>query len=133
MQTIVFVCEHGSAKSVVAAAYFNWLAEERGINARAISRGTSPDAALHPAAVDGLSHDGLTPPPATPCEVSPDELASAARIVTFCHLPPEWAAMVSVEAWSAPPISVDYVASRAVIVESVKDLLERLSVGPSAR
>jgi hypothetical protein len=27
--TIVFVCEHGAAKSVIAAAYFNKLAQEK--------------------------------------------------------------------------------------------------------
>jgi hypothetical protein len=28
VQTILFVCEHGSAKSVIAAAHFNRLAEQ---------------------------------------------------------------------------------------------------------
>jgi hypothetical protein len=28
--TIVFVCEHGAAKSLVATAYFNKIAAERG-------------------------------------------------------------------------------------------------------
>ena len=35
-QTIVFVCEHGSAKSVVAAAHFDRLAGERGLGLRAV-------------------------------------------------------------------------------------------------
>ena len=38
--TILFVCEHGSAKSVVAAAHFNQIATARGLPFRAISRGT---------------------------------------------------------------------------------------------
>ena len=32
---VVFVCEHGAAKSLIAAAYFNKLAGERGLSARA--------------------------------------------------------------------------------------------------
>jgi protein-tyrosine-phosphatase len=41
---IVFVCEHGAAKSVIAAAWFNRLATERGLLERAIYRGASRDA-----------------------------------------------------------------------------------------
>ncbi len=51
--TILFVCEHGSAKSVVAAAHFNRIAAARGLPFRAISRGTVPDAEMAPAAVKG--------------------------------------------------------------------------------
>jgi protein-tyrosine-phosphatase len=53
-QTVVFVCEHGSAKSVVAAANFNRLAGERGLGLRAVSRGTDPDAEIAPNAEAGL-------------------------------------------------------------------------------
>ena len=38
---VVFVCEHGAAKSVIATAYFNKLAAERGLPFRATFRGTS--------------------------------------------------------------------------------------------
>ncbi len=43
---IVFVCEHGAAKSVIAATYFNKLANEKGLNLKAIARGTHPDQEL---------------------------------------------------------------------------------------
>lgn len=46
--TVLFVCEHGSAKSVVAAAHFNRLAEQRGLPFHAISRGTAPDEEMAP-------------------------------------------------------------------------------------
>ena len=36
---VIFVCEHGAAKSVVATAYFNKLASERGLPYRASFRG----------------------------------------------------------------------------------------------
>ena len=39
---VVFVCEHGAAKSVVATAYFNKLAAERNLPFRATFRGTVP-------------------------------------------------------------------------------------------
>ena len=41
-ETVVFVCEHGSAKSVIAAAHFNHLAAEKGLPYRAIARGCAP-------------------------------------------------------------------------------------------
>src|SRR3954466_12315897 len=34
--TVVFVCEHGAAKSVIATTYFNKIAAERGLKARAL-------------------------------------------------------------------------------------------------
>src|SRR5690242_16385787 len=59
--TVLFVCEHGSAKSVVAAAHFNRIAAERGLPFRAIARGTVPEPGMAPAAVKGLLEDGLKP------------------------------------------------------------------------
>jgi protein-tyrosine-phosphatase len=47
-KTIIFVCEHGAAKSVIAAAYFNRFAEQRGLNLRAAARGTNPDDRNYP-------------------------------------------------------------------------------------
>ena len=37
-RTVVFVCEHGSAKSLVAASLFDRMAKERGVAVRAVSR-----------------------------------------------------------------------------------------------
>src|SRR5687768_1704313 len=56
---VVFVCEHGTAKSVIALAHFQKLARERGLPLRAISRGSSPDPALPPFMVSGLRGDGF--------------------------------------------------------------------------
>jgi hypothetical protein len=56
---VVFVCEHGSVKSVVAAALFNELASQRGVSIRAISRGTDPDAGIPQPVRDGMKAEGL--------------------------------------------------------------------------
>jgi arsenate reductase (thioredoxin) len=42
-RNIVFVCLHGAAKSVIAAAYVQRLAESRGWNIRATSVGIDPE------------------------------------------------------------------------------------------
>jgi hypothetical protein len=57
--TILFICEHGAAKSVIAAAYFDKLAKERGLKYRAAYRGTNPDPTLAVAAVKGLKEDEM--------------------------------------------------------------------------
>ncbi len=56
-KTILFVCEHGAAKSVVAAAYFNRLAEEKGLNYKTVFRGTKPDSLLSAGTIKGLKMD----------------------------------------------------------------------------
>ena len=53
-QTVVFVCEHGAAKSVLAAAYFNRFAAQMGLDMQAVARGTKPDQELSPQTVKGL-------------------------------------------------------------------------------
>src|SRR5437870_6278032 len=60
--SVVFVCEHGAAKSVIATAYFNKLAAERGLPYRAIFRGTLPQTALSERTVEALRADGVVVP-----------------------------------------------------------------------
>jgi arsenate reductase (thioredoxin) len=39
---VLFVCEHGNVKSLMAASYFNQLARERRLPFQAVSRGSPP-------------------------------------------------------------------------------------------
>lgn len=129
---VVFVCLHGAAKSVVAAAHFRALAAERGLTMGAVATGTEPDAALTPAAVAGLARDGLgsvdTP---RPRPVTLHDLRSAARVVSFgCDLR---GADVPVERWDdVPAVGDDYEAARDAIVGRVRTLIDDLA-GPTAR
>ena len=43
---VVFVCEHGSVKSLVAMEHFNRRARERGLPYQAVARGLAPDRAV---------------------------------------------------------------------------------------
>jgi len=125
--TIVFVCEHGSAKSVVAAAHFNQLAAERGSGLRAVSRGTDPDAEIAPNAEAGLRADGLAFVERSPARLTLADVAGAAHVVTFCELPASYAAVAPVERWDdVPPVSEDYAKARDEIVERLSRLLEEL-------
>lgn len=128
-KTVLFVCEHGSAKSVVAAAHFNRLASERGLDARAISRGTDPDAAAHPAAIAGLAADGLQPG-SQPRPLEQNDLDMALRVITFAELPPPFAAPAGVVVWSVPPVSEDYEQSREAILQRLELLVADLARRP---
>lgn len=129
-RTVVFVCEHGSAKSVVAAAHFNRLASELGLDVRAVSRGTVPDAVMAPAAVAGLQQDGLSPGATAPVRLTVADLEAAERVVTFCDLPAELSAgrvpNREVKTWEVPPVSTHYEASRDAMLPRIEALLRSL-------
>ena len=57
--TILFVCEHGSAKSIVATAHFNDLAARTGSPYRAIARGLHLHSEIPPYVKSGLRAERL--------------------------------------------------------------------------
>ena len=125
---VLFVCQHGAAKSVVAAAHFRRLAAARGLAIEAAAAGTEPDAELGPKAVKGLAAEGLTSAPKRPRPVTLYDLRSATRVVTFgCDVAPEKGQPV--ESWDVPAVSDGYDAARARIVEKVERLIAGLAGG----
>ncbi|MCI0553308.1 MAG: hypothetical protein L0287_20355 [Anaerolineae bacterium] len=124
---IVFVCEHGAAKSIIAAAYFNKLAVETDLALRAVARGTNPDHELSPNAIAGLREDGLIPTETVPQKLSLADVESAQRIVSFCELPEEYQNKAIIEQWdSIPPVSEDYEKARDVIFERLNRLIKQM-------
>ncbi len=123
---IVFVCEHGAAKSLIATAYFNKLAAERGLPYRAQFRGTDPQEALSVRAVAGLKADGMTIPAGAPTAIGAGDIAKATHIFAIgCTLPAAAASSGKAKDWSDVPDD-SYEAQRAAIVRHVKELLEEL-------
>jgi hypothetical protein len=113
---------------VVAAALFDKLAGERGLNIRALARGTNPDDEIGPMAARGLQADGLKPAEATPKKISKDDLPGARRVITFCALPDGYPGEVKVENWDgAPSISEDYGKARDWLTGQINRLLEELN------
>jgi len=124
---IVFVCEHGAAKSILAAAYFNQLAHERNLSFHAIARGTHPDKQLSSITVAGLQRDGLFANESVPQKLSMEDIEAAQQVIAFCELPTEFKQNVKVEQWvDIPPISENYERSRDVIVEHLNHLVNSL-------
>ena len=125
---IVFVCEHGAAKSIIAAAHFNKLSSENGLQVQADARGTDPDSELSAKAITGLRADGLTPMESAPQKLSLADIEAAQRIVSFCALPEEYEQKAVVEHWDGiPPVSEDYEKARDAIVGKINELIRNIA------
>ena len=135
-QTILFVCEHGSAKSVIAAAHFNRLAELRGLPYRGIARGINPDPEIPQQVRVNLAKDGLNVATWKPQRVAEKDVREATRVVTFgCSLPfPEKSTEGKLVDWhDVPSTSEDYERARTIIVTKIEALINTLATKPEPR
>src|SRR2546428_6491141 len=114
-RTVVFVCLHGAAKSLIAATLFQRLADERGLAVRSTFAGTEPDPAIQPNVVARLLEEGVDVRPLRPRRVTRDELANAWRVVSFgCDLT-ALAPDARIERWDdVPAVCGEYVPPRGV-------------------
>ncbi len=121
-RTVVFVCLHGAAKSVIAGAYFNRLAKERGLGIRAGAAGIEPEAEIPLPVREGLREDGIDVGDLRPRSVTRDELASAWRVVSFgCDLREVAPPGRAIEQWDdVPAVSDGFAAARDAIAERVR-------------
>ena len=124
-QTILFVCLHGAAKSLIAARHLDRLAKQRGMSVRATFAGTEPDPELTPAAVAGLEAEGIDVRGQRPRRVTGDDIRNASRVVSFgCELG-TLAPGVPIERWDdVPTVSENYRAARDAIVARLPALLQ---------
>ena len=124
---VVFVCEHGAAKSVIATAYFNKLARERGLPYRATFRGTDPQAELSVSALKGLREDGIEIPAGKPAAISTADVEKATHLFAIgCTLPAAARSSGKAGDWSDVPDGQGYAAMRDAIVRHVTALLDDL-------
>jgi protein-tyrosine-phosphatase len=125
--TVVFVCEHGAAKSLIASAYFNKLAAERGLPVRAAFRAVSPQDDLSVRAVAGLKADGLTIPEQKPTAIGAADVERATHIFAIgCQLPAAAAKSGKASSWDDVPDDKGYPAMRDAIVRHVNALLDTI-------
>lgn len=130
--TVVFVCEHGAAKSVIAAAWFNKLAAERHLPFHAIARGTTPQEELSESAVAGLRRDGVAFPSDKPRELTDRDASDAVRVVAFCPLP-EAIKPSHLDSFDVPAPKDGYEQSRNAIRRHVEALLDELQKNSQSR
>lgn len=126
---ILFVCLHGSAKSLIASEHLNRLAKNQAASVLGESAGIEPDAAVPSNVVAGLARDGIDVKGYEPRSVTTENLTAASHIVLCgCELPASLPPPASVEHWDDLPfVSDGYEFARAAIVERVKGLLRRIS------
>ena len=127
---VLFVCEHGNVKSLMAASYFNELAQARGLAFRGISRGSAPDSdSVPPKIVTGLSGDGFDVSAFHPAALSASDVSASITVVAIgVPLAKELVGGASFAQWNdVPPASVDYAAARASLKKHVEQLLGELA------
>ncbi len=131
---VVFVCEHGVAKSVVAAELFKRMAAARGLSVHVVSRGTAPESAVPPALADNLRKDGYDVRGFQPQRLSPADTSGVNYLVGF-GVPLPQASDASVIHWDdVPALSDDYASARDAIAGHLADLVNRIaSATPPAR
>lgn len=130
---VLFVCEHGNVKSLMAASYFNELARARSLPFKAVSRGSAPDSDTVPDFVKKqLSAEGFDVSQFHPAAASAADVSKSDLVVTIgAQLPAEASVKAAqVEQWNdVPPASSDYANSSAALKAHVSELLERLERG----
>jgi arsenate reductase (thioredoxin) len=125
-RTVLFLCPHNAAKSVIAAAYLERLAAERGLTLRATSAGTDPDPGVSPGVAGALLAEGIDVRAHRPRRVTAEELARASRVVSLgCDLGDLAAPGLVVEHWDdVPSPGADLTGARAVIAARVRRLVD---------
>ena len=126
--TVLFMCPHGAAKSVLASAYFRRVAQERGVNVHVMSAGTDPDALVSPAVASYLAKNGYEVPVAKPRRATPDDMATADIVISIgCDLRELPAPRGTLQLWDdVPALSEDFAAADTKIKQRVLQLIEEL-------
>jgi hypothetical protein len=126
---VVFVCEHGSVKSLVAMEHFNRKAEERGLPYRAVARGTTPDPTVPTPVRDGLQADGFDVSRFVPQLLRAPDFDDVAVVVSFDDdITKTVGGRARYVKWDdLPGVLADYQRGRDVIVRQVDALIDALA------
>ena len=131
--TVLFVCLHGSAKSLIALEHFRRLAQQRGVEVQADWAGIEPDAEIPPRVVQGLLGDGIDVRGCRPRQLTRADLERASCVVTFgCELGALESSGLARERWDdVPAVSEGYTPARDLIVGRLPGLLDDFSLPAS--
>ncbi|MGC4054214.1 MAG: DUF1259 domain-containing protein [Paludibaculum sp.] len=121
---IVFVCEHGAAKSVIAAAELNRIARLKGLALHAVYRATSPSETIAPAVSRILARDGINMHD-RPSVVTGLDVERASTVVTMGASLPPGVKPADLREWNdVPSVSDNLEAAWADIRRRVEGLVE---------
>ena len=128
--TVLFLCPHGAAKSLIAASYFNQLATQRKLPMSASAAATEEPYGEVPVPVSrALGAEGFDVSSFQPRRFAATDLDCATRVVTIdCDPPAIPTSHVEVERWDdVPKVSEDLDGSIASIRLHVARLVEELA------
>lgn len=125
---LLFVCPHGAAKSILAAAYAEYLAKQCSLNLEVGTGGTEPDAAIAPAVAALLHSEGIPMTDKVPHTLTQFDIDSAQRVVSLgCSLEHFDLGRTTLEQWDDVPLpSKDLGRSRDAIYARVERLIAQL-------
>jgi protein-tyrosine-phosphatase len=126
--TLLFLCPHGAAKSVIAAAYCQQVADQYSLDVQATSAGTEPSAQVSPAVVELLQAEGINVANNIPQLVTTEALMAASHVISLgCDLDNLLPPGTLVERWDDVPLpSQDLAAARDSIYAHVEQLINNL-------
>ncbi len=125
---VLFVCEHGTVRSLLAKVLFEQYATEVGLKRTAVSRGTRADSVVPPWMLKGLAADHVELGAWHPQTLQLRDLREASLVVSF-DVPPAATASARVPRaqWdSLPSVSRDYATGRDAIKIRVHQLVDSL-------
>jgi protein-tyrosine-phosphatase len=123
---VIFVCQHGAAKSVIAARHFEELARARGLTLSATAAGVEPDAVIPPHVIAGLRTDSVDDHETPPQAVTRELLENSQVVVSFgCDLSAFAEDAGQIVQWSGvPAVSDGYDAARTEILRRLHALVD---------
>lgn len=126
--TVLFLCPHGAAKSVLASARFQQLAAERGLKVRVDAAGTEPDDAVSPQVIARLQSQKIAVPVSKPRKVSRADLEGADVVISIgCDVSSLPARPANLRSWDeVPSPSANLPAADEAIKQRVAALVEEL-------
>ena len=132
---VLFVCEHGTVRSLLAKVLFEEYAAAVGLKMSAVSRGTRADSLVPPWMLQGLAADHVELGFWRPQTLRPDDLTNAAYVVSFDLPAGATAGSRGPRAYwdSLPSVSRDYAKGRDAIKVRVHQLVDSLKQASARR
>ncbi len=117
-ETVLFICPHGGAKSLIAASYFNRIAAERHLPFTAVAVAAEQPYESVPANIaDFLEKDGFHVRSFKPRPVSGADLRSASKVISVgCDLTKVDTRGTAVETWDDVPLVDDGLPQSAAAI-----------------
>ena len=132
--SILFVCEHGCAKSLVASLHFQRMAIARSVRVRVMSRGVDPGPEVPEAICEGLARDGFDVSGFTPQRVRARDLRRSDYVVLISVNPDLAGRTAHVLRWDdVSALSENYELARGELITHLDALLQSIQANSAAR